>query len=161
MYDEHSKYIKLSDNTRRTVEHVLTQIQRKLSETTPELIHHGIKGQKWGVRRTPEQLSHDRYSIEARLNKKKIVTANGVSVTHISKHALDRAEELSRYVTAKEIENALTKPIHIDKISANSNGRSQRFIGNDATVNVNPDTGNIITVWKTGNKIKKRYLKEG
>ena len=23
------------------------------------LVHHGVKGQKWGVRRTPEQLGHD------------------------------------------------------------------------------------------------------
>lgn len=158
-YDEHRKYMKLSDNTCKTVEDILNKIKQKLSEATSELMHHGIKGQKWGVRRTAEQLSHDRYSIEACLNKKKIETPNGVSVTHISKHALDRAEETSRYVTAKEIENALTKPIHIDKMSVRNNGRSQRFIGNNATVNVNPDTGNIITVWKTGERKRRKYLK--
>lgn len=27
-----------------------------------ELAHHGIKGQKWGVRRTPEQLGRGRYA---------------------------------------------------------------------------------------------------
>lgn len=159
-YDEHKKYMKLHTNTRKKVEDILGRIKEKLDEETFELAHHGIKGQKWGVRRTAEQLSHDRYSIEACLNKKKIETPNGVSVTHISKHALDRAEELTRQVTAKEIESALTKPIHIDKISVKNNGRSQRFIGDDATVNVNPDTGNIITVWKTGKKTRKRYLKE-
>ena len=31
-----------------------------------ELYHHGIKGQKWGVRRTPEQLGHKRPSITIR-----------------------------------------------------------------------------------------------
>lgn len=159
-YDEHKKYMKLHTNTRKKVEEILGRIKEKLDVETFELAHHGIKGQKWGVRRTAEQLSHDRYSIEACLNKKKIETPNGVSVTHISKHALDRAEELTRQVTAKEIESALTKPIHIDKISVKNNGRSQRFIGDDATVNVNPDTGNIITVWKTGKKARKRYLKE-
>lgn len=25
-----------------------------------ELYHHGVKGQKWGVRRTPKQLGHDK-----------------------------------------------------------------------------------------------------
>lgn len=159
-YDEHKKYMKLHTNTRKKVEDILGRIKEKLDEETFELAHHGIKGQKWGVRRTAEQLSHDRFSIEACLNKKKIETPNGVSVTHISKHALDRIEEPSRRVTAKEIENALTKPIHIDNIKVDEeNRRSQRFIGNNATVNANPDTGEIVTVWKTGERKRKKYLK--
>ena len=159
-YDEHKKYMKLHTNTRKKVEDILGRIKEKLDEETFELAHHGIKGQKWGVRRTAEQLSHDRYSIEACLNKKKIETPNGVSVTHISKHALDRIEEPSRRVTAKEIENSLTKPIHIDNIKVDEeNRRSQRFIGNNATVNANPDTGEIVTVWKTGERKRKKYLK--
>ncbi len=159
-YDEHKKYMKLHTNTRKKVEDILGRIKEKLDEETFELAHHGIKGQKWGVRRTAEQLSHDRYSIEACLNKKKIETPNGVSVTHISKHALDRIEEPSRRVTVKEIENALTKPIHIDNIKVDEeNRRSQRFIGNNATVNANPDTGEIVTVWKTGERKRKKYLK--
>ena len=151
--------VKQNDH-RKKVEDILGRIKEKLDEETFELAHHGIKGQKWGVRRTAEQLSHDRYSIEACLNKKKIETPNGVSVTHISKHALDRIEEPSRRVTAKEIENALTKPIHIDNIKVDEeNRRSQRFIGNNATVNANPDTGEIVTVWKTGERKRKKYLK--
>ena len=71
-YDEHKKYMKLHTNTRKKVEDILGRIKEKLDEETFELAHHGIKGQKWGVRRTAEQLSHDRYSIEACLNKKKI-----------------------------------------------------------------------------------------
>ncbi|MCM1117950.1 MAG: hypothetical protein NC543_01105 [bacterium] len=40
------------------------------------------------------------------------------------------------------------------------NGRkSQRFIGENATVNINPDTGNVITVWKNGSATKRKYEK--
>lgn len=37
--------------------------------STDELYHHGIKGQKWGVRRTPEQLGHKRSREADELNK--------------------------------------------------------------------------------------------
>lgn len=52
-YDEHKDYIKLSDKTRKTVEDILNRIKEKLSAnvSSEELMHHGIKGQKWGVRR--------------------------------------------------------------------------------------------------------------
>lgn len=37
-------------------------------ESSDNLMHYGIKGMKWGVRRTKEQLAHDRSSIQARMN---------------------------------------------------------------------------------------------
>ena len=54
-YDEHKDYIKLSDKTRKTVEKILNQIKEKLTENTynSELMHHGVKGQKWGVQNGP------------------------------------------------------------------------------------------------------------
>ena len=49
-YDEHKAYMKLSDRTRKTVEDIL----QKMSEVIePELFHHGVKGQKWGVKNGP------------------------------------------------------------------------------------------------------------
>lgn len=39
-------------------------------ESNDNLMHYGIKGMKWGVRRTKEQLAHDRSSIQARMNSK-------------------------------------------------------------------------------------------
>lgn len=42
-----------------------------------ELYHHGIKGQKWGIRRTPEQLGHRRY----------VAKGNDVVKTVISGHS--------------------------------------------------------------------------
>lgn len=89
------------------------------SDGTTELYHYGIKGMKWGVRRTKEQLAHDRYSIQARIIrrlKKPFYSANGVLVTSISAHALDRCEEKSRPVTVEGIFDALKKPLNHDSI---------------------------------------------
>lgn len=131
---------------------------------TNELYHYGVKGMKWGVRRTKEQLEHDRYSIEARLNKKlpNIQTPNGVKVQHISEHALNRTEDLTRRVTVNETINALTKPLYIRNTVIDNKGRpSQRYIGYYATVNVNPDTGCVTTVWKTGDRVRRKLMKKG
>ena len=43
-----------------------------------ELYHHGIKGMKWGVRRTPAQLGHDTGGVDLQKAKKKIDAANTI-----------------------------------------------------------------------------------
>lgn len=50
-YDEHSAYIKLAPKTRETVEDILWELRGRLGYNV--LAHHGIKGQKWGVRNGP------------------------------------------------------------------------------------------------------------
>lgn len=50
-YDEHSAYIKLAPKTREIVEDILWEIRGRLGYNV--LAHHGIKGQKWGVRNGP------------------------------------------------------------------------------------------------------------
>lgn len=56
-YEERKQYIKLSKNTRETVERLLTDIKGTLDElniaASSELMHHGIKGQKWGIKNGP------------------------------------------------------------------------------------------------------------
>lgn len=54
-YDEHSQYMKLAPKTRETVEDILNSIKNKLEEidSERELYHHGVKGQKWGVKNGP------------------------------------------------------------------------------------------------------------
>lgn len=50
-YDKHYKYIKLAPNTRKIVEDILWTLRGRLGYNV--LVHHGIKGQKWGVRNGP------------------------------------------------------------------------------------------------------------
>ena len=136
------------------------------SDGTTELYHYGIKGMKWGVRRTKEQLAHDRYSIQARTIrrlKKPFYSATGVLGTSISAHALDRCEEKSRPVTVEGIFDALKKPLNHDSIKTKYDGKgrpSQRLIGKMATVNVNPENGIITTVWPTGHDTLRKYSKK-
>lgn len=63
-YDEHKDYMKLSDKTRKTVEDIL-QKMRNIIE--PELFHHGVKGQKWGVKNGPP------YPLKDNVNRDNIV----------------------------------------------------------------------------------------
>ena len=43
-----------------------------------EFYHHGIKGMKWGVRRTPAQLGHETGKIDLQKAKKKVEAANTI-----------------------------------------------------------------------------------
>lgn len=82
--------------------------------------------------------------------------ANGLPVKSITAHTVDRA--IQRGVPIEKIADALTSPVHIDKIKTDSRGRhSQRFVGQSATVNINPDTGTVVTVWRTGSREIKKY----
>lgn len=143
--------------------HVYTNIWRW--RNPDELCHYGIKGMKWGIRRTKEQLVHDRYSIEARAARKfrkPFYTSNGVLVKGLSIHALDRTQDPTRQVTLEGLLDALKKPLNSDtiKVRYNEKGQpSQRFIGQHATVNVNPENGCITTVWKTGHDAIRKYTK--
>lgn len=111
-------------------------------------------------------LVKDYYSLQAKVkgltseDNSGIITPNGIKITSSSQHMKERAEE--RGVSFDAVKNALENPLHTDEIKYDALGRpSQRFIGEESTVNVNPDTGVIITVWKTGSNKLKKYKKEG
>ncbi len=88
-----------------------------------------------------------------------IKTSNGIQINRISEHLVERSEE--RGVFRKDIENAVLKPLHICDVKIDENGRkSQRFIGESATININPEDGTVITVWKTGKSTVKKYRKD-
>lgn len=105
------------------------------------------------------------YNSESEIDKKEksdiieLKTSNGIEVTKFSKHTEERA--LQRNVSVDEIKDALVNPLHIDNIKIDSLGRtSQRFVGEKATVNVNPETGTVSTIWKTGKSKIQKYKKE-
>lgn len=71
-------------------------------------------------------------------------------------HASERMRE--REVTDDDVQDARTNPIHSKEIVTDDLGRkSQVLIGKNATVCINPDTGKVITAWKTGTKTRKKY----
>lgn len=76
-----------------------------------------------------------------------------------TKHAEERS--VQRNLADSEIDDALEHPLFVGEVVIDEFGRkSVKYIGNDATVVINPDTGIVVTSWKTGSKIRKKYGKE-
>lgn len=84
-------------------------------------------------------------------------TSNGITIAKLSKHQQERADV--RNLDLNGIRDALINPLHIGEVVVKENGNSQRFIGEATTVNINPDTGVIITSWPTGKSRLKKYKK--
>lgn len=84
-------------------------------------------------------------------------TSNGITITKLSKHQQERAD--IRNLDLDGIRDALINPLHVGGVVVKDNGNSQRFIGEATTVNINPDTGVIITSWPTGKSRLKKYKK--
>lgn len=83
-------------------------------------------------------------------------TSNGLQVTYVSDHFV--GQSIARKVSQKDVADALTNTLDYGKIKVDSKGRrSQEYIGASARVQVNPDTGELITVWQTSTKLKKKY----
>lgn len=99
-YQEHSKYMKLAPDTRKTVEDILDKIKAKLDENTEEFQHSGVKGTKWGVRNGPP------YPIE---NNGKVAKVRGHD--NIVEEAI-RSGEVSKTVN-KDKQKRHTKSDHL------------------------------------------------
>lgn len=87
-YEEHSKYMKLAPKTRETVEDILDAIKEKLENTVPsihdELMHHGVKGQKWGVKNGPPYPIQEKQKV-ARVSKHDNIVKEAISSGKVSK----------------------------------------------------------------------------
>lgn len=85
-------------------------------------------------------------------------TSDGLTVTKTI-HALNRAAQ--RGVSNAEIADALAHPLDITPIKYNAQGLPSRgYVGEKATVYVNPDNGNITSTHKTRSKLAQK-LKGG
>ena len=82
-------------------------------------------------------------------------TPNGITIRSLSRHQQERADE--RALKVSDLKDAVLNPLHICDVREDKSGKSQRFIGRYATINVNPDTGSLITSWRTGKRLVKRY----
>ena len=72
-----------------------------------ELYHHGIKGMKWGVRRTPAQLGHDTGGVDLQKAKKKVEAANTIvnESQNINRKVSGRKQ---RKIQKQQVQNAKT-----------------------------------------------------
>jgi SPP1 gp7 family putative phage head morphogenesis protein len=74
-------------------------------------------------------------------------------------HAVERTE--GREVQEADISDALKNPLYKGEVVVDDKGRkSVKYIGRNATAVMNPDTGKVVTVWKTGKRTRKKYEKE-
>ncbi|SHF15291.1 Phage minor capsid protein 2 [Tissierella praeacuta DSM 18095] len=86
-----------------------------------------------------------------------LITEDNITIEGISHHLKERVIE--REISAKSIEDALKNPLNIGKIKYDKQNRpSIEYIGNNARVQINPETGNIITVWRTSSKLRNKYM---
>lgn len=87
-----------------------------------------------------------------------VITEAGTKITGIADHAIERA--IQRKVSAENAQNALINPLKVDKIKVDELlRRSQKYVGEKATVSVNPDTGVLIQVNPTSSKRAKSLMK--
>ena len=77
----------------------------------------------------------------------------------MTRHALERAQQ--RGVNLDAIREAISHPLADKGIRTDKNGsQSQQLISSYATVAINPVSGNVITVWPTHTKTRKKLSKE-
>lgn len=187
MSEEKIEYTDSKGIKRQVSGYEATQVQRKLEvqirrlkDTKNAFVSSGdeLMAKEYKKKITKKTKEYNRISKELGLrpkdNKLRVVNVGGGSLKNtrkddiitlktsqkLSKHSLERIEE--RNVTLKDIENTIENPLHISDTKIDEKGRkSKRYIGEKATVNINPDTNNITTVWKTGKRVIKKYSKRG
>ena len=111
------------------------------------------RAQQYGYGRSISQKAvwaYNRASSYSRLKGTK--TAGGILVGGVSNHFGQRA--ITRGIGLSDILDALTKPLKIGNIKEQDIRRSQEYFGENARVQINPDTGVLITVWKTSRKLR-------
>lgn len=94
------------------------------------------------------------------LVKRRVVglRVGNVTVRDISQHAYERIHE--RNVTIEGVRDAIERPLSISPVKYDEKNRPSIVVtGRKATVSINPDTGNISTVYPTHTKLAKKLMK--
>ncbi|MCC8185981.1 MAG: DUF6443 domain-containing protein [Bacteroides sp.] len=86
------------------------------------------------------------------------VTANGIRIQSLTEHGLIRMAQ--RGVSQVAVKDALTNPLKINPVKTQDGLSSQKFIGRQASVVINPTNGKIITVHPTSTSRVRSLLKE-
>ena len=87
-----------------------------------------------------------------------VVTKDGIKVV-IGIHSVDRLIE--REIEAIDIKEALINPVSVTEVKYDELNRpSKKYIGEKATVAVNPETGKIVTVHGTHKKLLRKLERE-
>lgn len=78
-----------------------------------ELYHHGIKGMKWGIRRTDAQLGHDTGKIDLQKTKKKVNAANTIvnETRNINNTASKKAQKKAQKQKLAEVKSMSDKEL--------------------------------------------------
>lgn len=98
-------------------------------------------------------------SSKATAAAREITSSDGITVKKTA-HSIEQASK--RGVTESQIRNALKNPLQITEVKYDEQGRpSKKYIGEKATVAVNPDNGNITTVHGTHTKLAKKLKGAG
>lgn len=74
-----------------------------------ELYHHGIKGMKWGVRRTPEELGHDTGKAKGFVSRKISQFSASAKAKCAEKAAAKRERKGPSAMTGEELTNAISR----------------------------------------------------
>ena len=81
---------------------------------------------------------------------------SGIIKADLTNHATERMEQ--REVADVDVEDAKMNPFYTKPIVVDAQGRkSQIIIGKKATICINPESGRIITTWKTSSRLRRKY----
>jgi len=110
----------------------------------------------------PSQTFNEWFAYQQVISKNGIIgvaTKDGVKISGISRHVTERMAQ--REVGVSSIKQALTNPLHVYPDKVNGSGQvGRKYLGQQSTVVINPETGNVVTTYKTQERYAKKYAKD-
>lgn len=89
---------------------------------------------------------------------KGITTQDGIQINEVTKHLKDRAS--TRNISINDIQETLHNPLNVGNIRMGKDGPSKTYVSKKVTVAVNPETGSLITAYKTPHRIREKFKGE-